>query len=103
MRDQPLTESEVAAGLHQLPGWARAGDALVKEYSFRNFRDAFSFMTRVAFEAETRDHHPEWTNVYSSVSIRLTTHHAGNRITAKDLDLAGAIERARAGFPVGAD
>jgi 4a-hydroxytetrahydrobiopterin dehydratase len=50
-------------------------------------------MMRVAFEAEDLDHHPEWTNVYDRVSIRLTTHHADNKVTAKDLELARRIER----------
>lgn len=66
---------------------------MVKEFSFGSFREAISFMVRVSFEAETRDHHPEWTNVYDRVVIRLSTHAAGRRVTHRDVDLAQQIER----------
>lgn len=93
MADQPLTSQELEKRLGALPHWKREGDALCREIEFGSFREAISFMVRVAFEAESLNHHPEWTNVYDRVSIRLTTHHAGNKITAKDLQLAEAIER----------
>lgn len=93
MPDEPLPEAEIERALSELGGWARDGDALVKDFTFGSFREAISFMVRVAFEAEARNHHPEWTNVYDTVAIRLCTHHAGNRVTAKDVDLARAIER----------
>lgn len=59
---------------------------------FRNFSEAFAFMTRVAFEAEKLNHHPWWSNVYNKVELRLTTHDAGNIITDKDRKLASRID-----------
>ncbi|MFA5057980.1 MAG: 4a-hydroxytetrahydrobiopterin dehydratase [Opitutaceae bacterium] len=89
----PLTSVEIQRELGTLPGWIQENDALVKVFSFGSFREAFSFMTRVAFEVEAMDHHPEWTNVYSRVTVRLNTHSAGGKITALDVDLARKIQR----------
>ena len=72
--------------------WKQVKDALVAELVFKNFVDAFAFMTDVAAIAEKHDHHPEWSNVYNRVTIRLTTHDAGNQVTDKDRKLAEAIE-----------
>ena len=72
--------------------WNQLDDALVAELEFKNFVDAFAFMTDVAALAERHDHHPEWSNVCNRVTIRLTTHDAGNQITDKDRQLAKAIE-----------
>jgi 4a-hydroxytetrahydrobiopterin dehydratase len=72
--------------------WKQVKDALVAELVFKNFVDAFAFMTEVAAIAEKHDHHPEWSNVYNRVTIRLTTHDAGNQVTDKDRKLAEAIE-----------
>ena len=82
-----------AARLSELPGWKDAGgrDAIVKEFRFPNFVEAFSFMTKVAMVAERLDHHPEWTNVYNRVVITLSTHDAGG-VTLRDIRLAQAIE-----------
>jgi 4a-hydroxytetrahydrobiopterin dehydratase len=88
-----LTMDEVQAALGELQGWARDGDALAKTYEFKSFREAFSFMTRVAFEAEAMNHHPDWSNVYNRVAVRLNTHDAGGRVTAKDVELAKRIEK----------
>lgn len=90
---QPLTPAEIATALASLPGWQLERDALAKEFKFGSFREAMSFMIRVAFEAEAMDHHPEWTNVYNRVTIRLNTHDAGGKITEKDVALAKKIER----------
>jgi len=68
-------------------------DALHGEFKFQDFREAFAFMTEVAFAAEAADHHPEWSNVYNTVSVKLTTHDAGNTVTQKDHDLASAISK----------
>ena len=87
-----LSPEEIQQALDTLPGWSREGDALAKAFRFGSFREAFSFMTRVAFEAEALDHHPEWTNVYNRVSVRLNTHDAGGRITARDVELARKIQ-----------
>ena len=71
--------------------WKQVKDALVAELVFKNFVDAFAFMTDVAALAEEHDHHPEWSNVYNRLTIRLTTHDAGNQVTEKDRKLAEAI------------
>jgi len=72
--------------------WKQTNNALVAEFQFKNFTQAFSFMTQVAFAAEKANHHPEWTNVYNKVSIKLTTHDAGNVITSKDEHLSKEID-----------
>lgn len=72
--------------------WNEVDDGLEREFSFGNFREAFAFMTRVAFIAEEHRHHPEWSNVYGTVKIRLTTHDAGNVVTEIDRTVAEAID-----------
>jgi 4a-hydroxytetrahydrobiopterin dehydratase len=66
--------------------------AIMATLKFKDFSEAFAFMTRVALLAEKLDHHPEWTNVYSRVEIVLTTHDAGG-VTAKDIELATLIDK----------
>jgi len=73
--------------------WNEDSGKLVKTFVFRNFIEAFAFMTKVALVAEKMDHHPEWTNVYNKVSISLTTHDAGNTVTEKDKALSVAIDK----------
>lgn len=90
---KPLSPDEIASALTALPGWRFENDGLAKEFKFASFRAAMGFMVRVGFEAEAADHHPEWTNVYNRVAIRLNTHSAGGKVTAKDVDLAQAIEK----------
>jgi 4a-hydroxytetrahydrobiopterin dehydratase len=85
------TEGEIAAAMPGVPGWTRDGDGLVRQYKFADFTQAFGFMARVALLAEKADHHPEWSNVYNRVDIRLTTHDAGG-ISARDFALAKAID-----------
>jgi len=92
MSSPPLSAAEITAALPALPGWTFAADSLAKEFKFGSFREAFSFMTRVGFEAEAMDHHPDWTNIYNRVAIRLNTHDAGGKVTAKDLALARKIQ-----------
>jgi 4a-hydroxytetrahydrobiopterin dehydratase len=89
---KPLDPAEIAPALAALPGWTREGDALAKTFKFGNFREAMSFMVRVSFEAEAMDHHPDWTNVYNRVAIRLNTHDAGGKVTARDVELARKIQ-----------
>ena len=72
--------------------WKEENNELVKKYTFKDFSEAFAFMTRVAILAEKHNHHPWWSNVYNQVEIHLTTHDEGNTITAKDRDLAKAID-----------
>ena len=88
-----LTAEEIQETLGTLNGWRRESDALAKTFRFGSFREAFSFMTRVALEAEVLNHHPEWTNVYDRVSVRLSTHDAGGKITARDVELARKIQQ----------
>ncbi len=77
-------------------GWDESDGALRRDFEFEDFSAAFAFMTRVALLAERAQHHPEWSNVYNRVSIALTTHDAGNTVTAADRDLADAIDQLRA-------
>ncbi len=88
----PLSDSEIEVALSGLPGWSRDGDQLAKTYSFGSFREAVSFITRIAFEAEDMNHHPDLANVYNKVSIALSTHDSGGKITEKDVKLAQKIE-----------
>ena len=73
-------------------GWALedGGKALVRSFKFKDFSEAFAFLTRVALHAEKADHHPEFTNVWNRVDFRLTSHDAGG-VTARDVELAEAI------------
>jgi 4a-hydroxytetrahydrobiopterin dehydratase len=75
-------------------GWSkiRGRDAIHKSYSFKDFNQAFGFMTRSALVAEQMNHHPEWFNVYNSVDVTLTTHDAGG-VTEKDVALATAMDK----------
>lgn len=76
-------------------GWALEGDgrALIKTFLFRDFKQAFAFMTAVADDAEAINHHPEWSNTYRTVKVRLTTHDTGG-LTALDVDLARRMDKA---------
>lgn len=75
----------------ELPaGWNVEDDALVRDFRFRDFREAFQFLTGVALEAEKADHHPDWSNSYNRVRIALRTH-SEERVTAKDIRLADRI------------
>jgi 4a-hydroxytetrahydrobiopterin dehydratase len=73
--------------------WEEKANKLYKKFSFKNFSEAFAFMTRVALEAEKMDHHPLWTNVYNSVEIWLSTHSAGDVVTDKDRELSKKIDK----------
>ncbi len=88
-----LNEDESAAALAELGLWSLHPDrdAIVRSLRFRDFAEAFAFMTAVALAAEKADHHPEWSNVWNRVDILLTTHSAGG-LTQKDVDLAKRID-----------
>ena len=92
MASQSLTPAEINEALRALPGWKFDRDALAKEFKFGSFKEALSFMVRVGYEAEALDHHPDWTNVYNRVAVRLNTHDAGGKVTAKDAALAKKIQ-----------
>ena len=72
--------------------WTEQDNKLYREFKFKNFSEAFAFMTRVAIEAEKMDHHPFWSNVYNKVEIWLNTHDAGDVVTEKDYKLAKKID-----------
>ena len=84
-----------AAELMNLEGWdeVEGRDAITKTFTFKDFNQAFGFMTRVALKAERMDHHPEWFNVYNRVDVTLSTHDAGG-LTMRDIKLAHFINKA---------
>jgi 4a-hydroxytetrahydrobiopterin dehydratase len=84
----PLSTVDIQTALRELDGWEFKDDSLVKTFKFGSFREAMSFMVRVGFEAEAMNHHPDWTNVYNRLEVRLSTHDAEDKVTAKDLELA---------------
>ena len=86
-----LDGAAITTALDGVPGWTRNGDGIERSYKFADFVAAFAFMTRVALLAEKADHHPEWSNVYNRVEIRLTTHDAGG-LSVRDFALAKAID-----------
>src|SRR5262245_1212646 len=89
-RPQKLSPGELEAALRDLPGWNLAGGKLHREFRFADFSEAFAFMTRVALEAEKRDHHPDWSNVWNRVVVDLVTHDAGG-VTENDVAFARRI------------
>ncbi len=78
--------------------WQEKNNKLYRKFQFKDFSEAFAFMTRVALAAEKMDHHPLWTNVYNSVEIWLSTHSAGDVVTSKDKQLAEQIDDLVLGF-----
>ena len=89
-----LTTAERATALQELSGWSEVDgrDAIGRTFGFKDFNEAFGFMTRAALVAEKSDHHPEWRNVYKTVEVVLTTHDADG-VTALDVDLARAMNK----------
>lgn len=78
--------------------WTEKDNQLQATFKFKNFTEAFSFMTEVAFHAEKMNHHPNWSNVYNTVEFKLNTHDAGDTVTDKDHKLANAIDKVYAKF-----
>jgi len=91
---QKLSADARKMALTKLPGWSEAAgrDAITKKFVFKDFNQAFGFMTRAALVAEKMDHHPEWFNVYKTVEVTLATHDAGG-VTERDIALAEAMDR----------
>ena len=83
MRPTKLSADDIATRLLSAPGWALEGDAIVRQFVFASFADAIAFVTRLAFDAEAADHHPDLTISYRRVTVRWSTHDAGG-ITEKD-------------------
>jgi 4a-hydroxytetrahydrobiopterin dehydratase len=90
----PLSSEARGAALAKLPGWSavEGRDAITRTFTFADFNQAFGFMTRAALVAEKMDHHPEWTNVYKTVTVVLSSHDAGG-VTERDIRLAEAMDR----------
>ena len=94
MAREKLTGEARRSALAKLSGWSEVAgrDAITRKFVFRDFNDAFGFMTRAALVAEKMDHHPEWFNVYKTVEVTLATHDAGG-VTELDVRLAGEMDR----------
>jgi 4a-hydroxytetrahydrobiopterin dehydratase len=94
MAREKLDRQAVEAAMAGLPGWTLAADGLSigRTFTFRNFSEAFAFMTRSALAAEKLDHHPEWSNVYKTVAVKLNTHDADG-LTELDFELAKRMSR----------
>ena len=88
---EPLSETERDEALDALPAWTLDGEAITRTFTFPDFSRAFAFMTRVAMVAEARDHHPEWTNVYGTVIVRLTTHECDG-VSERDVAMARVLD-----------
>ncbi len=87
-----LTDFEIARNLESLEDWDFYDNALHTDFEFDNFKDCMSAMNRIAFECEALNHHPEWTNIYNTLDIKLTTHDA-NGVTLLDFKLASIINQ----------
>jgi 4a-hydroxytetrahydrobiopterin dehydratase len=92
---EKLTGAARKAALGRIPGWAEVAgrDAIQCRFAFKDFNQAFAFMTRAALMAEKMDHHPEWFNVYNRVEVTLSTHDAGG-VTTRDIELAEFMDGA---------
>ncbi len=88
----PLTPEQLRLALASLPGWTHHADALRRSWRFPDFRTALAFLADCASDIERLDHHPSWSNLYDRVNAELTTHDAGNRVTAVDVQLAKIME-----------
>lgn len=88
---EKLSEQEIEKRLKELEGWEYVNNAIQTSFEFEDFKEAFSVMTRIAFECEAQDHHPDWSNEYKFLNISLSTHEAEG-VTEKDFKLAHSIE-----------
>jgi 4a-hydroxytetrahydrobiopterin dehydratase len=88
---QKLTTEEIETHLRQMSGWVLKENFIEKMFLFKDFNEAFAFMTEVATHADKADHHPDWSNVYNRVHVKLSTHDSGG-ITQKDIDLARKMD-----------
>jgi 4a-hydroxytetrahydrobiopterin dehydratase len=87
-----LSADQIEESLKDIKGWAYNEGSIWKSFKFRDFKETFSIMTRIAFECEKQNHHPNWENVYNNLTIKLNTHDVGG-ITQNDFDLAKSIEK----------
>lgn len=91
MNSGRLAGDEIAQHMKQIPDWEQKDNYIYRRFQFANFVQAFGFMSQVALLAEAANHHPDWSNVYSRVDIKLSTHDAGG-LTEKDFSLARQID-----------
>ncbi|GAB3230355.1 4a-hydroxytetrahydrobiopterin dehydratase [Glycomyces halotolerans] len=91
MTDQPLTEAEIELALSELPGWSHNGDRLEQTWAFDGHLPAVAAAVSVGWVQERRNHHADLTIRYNKLSVSTTTHSAGNKVSAKDVDLARAV------------
>jgi 4a-hydroxytetrahydrobiopterin dehydratase len=91
-----LSEQEIAAELRKLSGWSVVKGNLHRDFEFKDFSEAFGFMSRVAMAAEKMDHHPDWSNAWNKVTVDLSTHSAGG-ITKNDFELASKMQQIHGG------
>src|ERR1700687_2962397 len=91
-----LSEQEISSELAKLPGWSLEKGNLHRAFEFRDFTQAFGFMSQVALAAEKMDHHPDWSNSWNKVTVDLCTHSAGG-LTKNDFGLAGKIQEIHGG------
>jgi 4a-hydroxytetrahydrobiopterin dehydratase len=87
-----FNDAQIEDALTGLPGWSQEGEAIVKSFEFADFNAAIAFINRASGSINELDHHPEWTNVYNRVDIRLLSHDAGG-VTNRDVQLARILER----------
>jgi 4a-hydroxytetrahydrobiopterin dehydratase len=87
-----LSQSQLDSEVAKLSNWSVKDGKLHAEFRFKDFVEAFTFMTKVAFAAEAAQHHPEWRNVYNRVTIDLVTHDAGDAISERDVEMARQID-----------
>ncbi len=92
MKTNFVTERKFSPSEKEEIGWKEKNNKLYRKFEFKDFSEAFAFMTRVAIEAEKMNHHPEWKNVYNTVEMWLSTHDAGDIVTEKDKKLAAKID-----------
>lgn len=87
-----LSPDEIKSALSELPGWELVEGKLVREFKFKDFQQAWGFMTRAALLSEKMDHHPDWSNCYNTVEIKLWSHYVGG-ITKRDMAWANAVSK----------
>jgi 4a-hydroxytetrahydrobiopterin dehydratase len=92
MARNKLTQSEIKDALAELPGWEVVDGKLHKKFKFKSFAEAMGWMVSVGIYADKHDHHPEWSNIYSRVTVDLVTHDLGDSISNLDVDLARRME-----------
>ena len=94
-----MDNKEFEEELKKLKGWQSSQTSIKKSFKFKNFIEAFGFMTAVAVEAESMNHHPDWSNSYNKVDVKLTTHSMGE-VTRKDIELAKKIDKLSRKYPL---